>query len=360
MKTEIRNRMPPLGKIPPEIFDEIIYPNLGAKNPGLLVGPYHGVDCAIVEIGGDNVMAITCDPFYIVPQYGFEKAAWFAFHILASDISTTGLAPCYVCVDLNLPPDIKEDEFKFMWESFSRECAKYGVAVAAGHTAKYAGCNYPMVGGAFMWAFGKKGSYVVPSMAAEGDLLIITKGAAVEASALMAVTFPKKIEKAFGKDFALRSQEMFYDMSVLEDALTAASYGLRENGVTAMHDATECGVYGGVFEIARASGKGVKLYKEKIYVDERVSKICRLFGMDPYSSISEGTLILTAGEAHAERIVRRLADKGIAAFICGEITPKEKGMIISENGREKELKHPVIDPFWAAFERALKEAEEDG
>lgn len=356
MKTMIKNKMPALGKITPEVFDEVIYPNLGAKNSGLIVGPRHGVDCAIVDTGGDSVMAITCDPFYIVPQYGFEKAAWFAFHILASDISTTGLAPSYVCVDLNLPPVIKEEEFKLMWESFSRECWKYGVAIAGGHTAKYAGCNYPMVGGAFMCALGKKGGYVVPSMAREGDLLIITKGAAVEASALMAATFPDKIEKAFGRDFLFQAQKMFYDMSVLEDALTASSCGLGKNGVTAMHDATECGVYGGIFELARASGKGVKLYKDKIHIDERASKICELFGMDPYSSISEGTLILTTGEAHAQRVIKRLSDKGIEAFICAQITAPEKGMVLSDKGSEKELKHPIIDPFWDAFEKAMKES----
>jgi len=202
--------------------------------------------------------------------------------------------------------------------------------------------------------FGKKGSYVTPTMAKEGDLLIITKGAAVEASALMGATFPEKIKKAFGANFARECEKMFYQMSVLEDALTAASYGIGDKGVTSMHDATECGVYGGIFEVARASNKGVKLYKEKIYVDEKTKKICEHFGMDPYSSISEGTLIITAREKHADKIVKRLEEKGIGAYICGEIKARSYGMVLSENNKESELKHPLIDPFWSAFDRALK------
>lgn len=351
----IKTKMPSVGKITPEVFDEIIYPNLGAKKKQLIFGPQNGIDCAIIETGADSVMAITCDPFYIVPKFGFDKAAWFAFHILASDLCTSAIRPEYVSIDLNLPLEINEADFKLMWESFSNECKKYNVAIAAGHTAKYVGCNYPMIGGAFMWGFGKKDSYVLPNMAKEGDLIIITKGAAIEASAIMAVTFPEKIEKAFGKNFLKQAEKMFYDMSVVEDALIASSYGIRENGVTGMHDATECGVYGAIFEVARASKKGVKLYKEKIYMDERVAKICSFFGMDPYSSISEGTLVITARYNHADKIVERLNNEGIKAFICGEIKPAEYGMVLVENNIEKELKYPVVDPFWLAFERAFKE-----
>ncbi len=353
MKIKMKNKMPELGKISPEIFDEAIYPNLGAKRSEIISGPRHGVDCAITDIGNGKIMAMTCDPFYIVPNYGWEKAAWFAFHILASDLATSGLAPQFAAVDLNLPADIKENEFASMWRAFSDECVKYGVAIAGGHTAKYAGCSWPMAGGGFMWAFGDKNSYVTPAMACENDAVIITKGAAVEAAAIMACTFPDRVEAAFGKAFAKKSQELFWDMSVLEDCLVCRDYGLGDKGITSMHDATECGIYGGIFEVARASKKGVRLYKNEIHIDPRVEKICGLFGMDPYSSISEGTLIITAKQKHAEKIVRALEDKNIKAFICGEITAPEKGMVLADNSGEHELKHPVTDPFWGAFEKEM-------
>ncbi|MEW5950433.1 MAG: AIR synthase family protein [Elusimicrobiota bacterium] len=354
MEIKVKNRMPQLGKISPEIFEEIIYPNLGYKNESVITGPKHGIDCAVTDIGGGRVMAMTCDPFYIVPQYGWEKAAWFAFHILASDLATSGFSPQFAAADLNLPPEIKDEEFKEMWEAFSKECSKYKVSIVSGHTAKYAGCSWPMAGGGFMWSFGDKNSYVTPAMAREGDLIMITKGAAVEAAAIMACTFPEKVEEAFGEKFSKKSQDIFWQMSALEDCLVCSSYGLRDRGVTSMHDATECGVYGGIFEVARASQKGVKLYKDKIYVDPYVEKICGLFEMDPYSSISEGTLIITVKEKHADNLKEALGEKGIKSFICGEIRPQKEEMKIEEKGKEKELKHPIIDPFWSAFEKALK------
>lgn len=348
---KIKNKMPELGKISPEIFNEIIYPNLGHKSKDILVGPQHGVDCGIVDLGNNKVMAVTCDPFYIVPQYGWEKASWFAFHILASDISTTGLKPQFFSVDLNLPPEITEEEFYVMWKTLSDECKKYNISILTGHTAKYAGCNYPMVGGAFMMAIGDKDKYITTNMAKEGDLIIITKGAAIEAAAIMASTFPNRIVEEFGEEFLNSAKELFYSMSTFEDAMTVAEYGVRDRGATTMHDATECGIYGGIFEIAKASNKGIILYKDKIILDERVEKICKLFNMDPYTSISEGSLIITARPEHAENIVNLLKSKGINASVCGEITSPEKGMKLIENGKERKLEHPVIDPFWQAFER---------
>ncbi len=95
--------LPTIGKISPEIFDDLILPRLGAPSPRILAGPQHGVDVGVVDIGGGQVMATTCDPVFIVPEYGFRRAAWFALHILASDAATSGLRPTYLCVDLNLP-----------------------------------------------------------------------------------------------------------------------------------------------------------------------------------------------------------------------------------------------------------------
>ena len=143
-------------------------------------------------------------------------------------------------------------------------------------------------------------------------------------------------------------------MSVVEDALTAVSIGVREKGVTAMHDATECGVWGALYEVAQASGLGVRVEKEKIVVEEGVPEVCRLFGIDPYASISEGTLIIACKVNKADDIVKALAGKNIKSSVVGELTKPEKGMMLVEKGKEKKLVHPIVDPFWRAFYGALE------
>ncbi len=347
------NEMPEIGKISPGIFNELIFPRLGAKSDNVLVGPQHGVDVGIVEIG-DKAVSFTCDPVFIVPEYGWDRAAWFAIHILASDAVTCGLKPNFLSIDLNLPMEMTKEQLKILWDTMHQECKRLGISVICGHTARYENCHYPMVGGATIVGVGEKDEYVTPTMARGGDKIIITKGPAIEATGIFATMFPQSIEKKFGHDFSQRAQHIFYKMSVVEDAMTAVSVGVRENGVTAMHDATECGVWGGLYELAQAAGLGARVEKERIIVEDCVVEICSYFGIDPYASISEGTLIIACREHKAQEVVEALSRKGIKSSIVGELTKPEKGMVLVEGGKEKRLDHPIVDPFWQAFYNALE------
>ncbi len=349
------SEMPEIGKISPEIFNELIFPRLGAKNKKVLVGPQHGVDVGIVEIG-DKAVSFTCDPVFIVPEYGWERAAWFAIHILASDSVTCGLKPKFLSVDLNLPMEITKEQLEVLWDNMHQECERLGISVICGHTARYENCHYPMVGGATVIGIGEKYEYVTPTMVRAGDKIIITKGPAIEATGIFATMFPRLIEEQFGHDFSQKAQQIFYQMSVVKDAMTAVSVGVRENGVTAMHDATECGVWGGLYELAQAAGLGVRVEKEQIVVEDCVTEICSYFDIDPYASISEGTLIIACREHKAREVVAVLSQNDIKSSIIGELTEPEKGMVLVEGGREKKLEHPIVDPFWQAFYNVLEKS----
>ncbi|MDH4068532.1 MAG: AIR synthase-related protein, partial [Dehalococcoidia bacterium] len=235
-----------------------------------------------------------------------------------------------------------------------RECEKLGIAIVCGHTARYENCHYPMVGGATVISVGEKDEYVTPKLARAGDRIIITKGPAIEATGIFATMFPQLIEERFGLDFSQRAQQIFYDMSVVEDAMTAVSVGVRERGVSAMHDATECGIWGALFELSQAAKLGIRIEKERITIKDCVEDICDLFAIDPYSSISEGTLVIACREQKAEEVVEALSRKGIPSSIVGELVDPKYGMALVEEGKEKKLEHPLVDPFWAAFYGALK------
>jgi len=355
MKEATKAELPAVGKISAEIFTEVIYPCLGRQRAAVLVGPQHGVDIGIVDLGHDQVMALTTDPIFIVPPYGWERSAWFAVNILCSDAATSALPLTYMTVDLNLPRSIGRPEFERMWRAVHAECEKLGVSIVTGHTGRYEGCDYPMVGGATVIAIGPRDQYVTPAMARPGDAVILTKGPAIEATGLFAATFPQRVAARFGADFARRAEDVFWQMSVVEDARIVAAVGVRDRGVTAMHDATECGVWGGLVEIAEASRIGMHIEQEKIPVPDTVAGVCELFGIDPFTSISEGTLLLTCRPARADEVVRQLNAAGIAAAIIGEALPPERGCRRSLRGKETPLVHPRVDPFWVAFGKAASE-----
>ncbi len=352
----MNDKLPPLGKISPEFFERVIRPHLGAPSPRVLVGPRHGVDIGIVEVAEGTVMALTTDPVFVVPEYGWERAAWFAVHILASDAATSGLPLAFATFDLNLPLSINEEELEVLWRAIDAECRALGISVVTGHTARYAGCSYPMVGGATFAALGPATRYVTPAMAEPGDQVIVTKGPAIEATGLFGVTFPDRIEKALGKQTALEAEALFRRMSVVQDCRTAASIGVRSRGVTSMHDATECGLYGGLVEVAQASGVGMRIEKDAIPVPDAVTKVCAHFGIDPFTSISEGTLIVTCKPFRAQALLAACSGVSIPAAIIGEVTEKGSGILLVEGGTERELTHPRMDPFWAAFGEAIAES----
>jgi hydrogenase expression/formation protein HypE len=351
----VKAQLPTIGKVSAEIFDEITLPQLGRKHPDVVVGPQNGVDVGIVDLGNGQVMVTTTDPIFVVPPYGWERSAWFAVNILASDAATSGIAPKYITIDLNLPMSITRSEFEILWSTIHKECDKIGMGVITGHTGRYEGCEYPMIGGATVICIGSKDSYVAPTMARPGDKVLITKGAAIEASGLFAVTFPHKVALKYGATFAKEAEELFWQMSVVDDALTAAEVGVRENGVTAMHDATECGVWGGLAEIAQASKVGLAVEKGAIILQDAAQKVCQLFDIDPYASISEGTLIITCRPPKARQVCDRLMDKGIPTTVVGEVCDAQEGVRYIENGRQHDLVHPKVDPFWAAFGKAASE-----
>lgn len=337
------------GKATMELFEQVILRRLGSADPDVLVGPRHGVDVGVVRVAAGVAMALTTDPVFVVPAYGWERAAWFAVHILASDAATSGLPLRWMAVDLNLPPDITDADLTELWDGFSRACADLGIAVVTGHTARYDGCAWPMVGGATCMALGGDDAYVTPTMARPGDRVVVTKGAAIEASALFAATFPDRLAAGVGGEVVRAADALFERMTVVPEARVAAAFGLRDAGVTSMHDATEGGVLGGLLEVAAASEVGMWVDRDAIPVRPEVRAVCDHVGIDPYVSISEGTLIATVVPHRAEAYLAALATEGIEAAIVGEVTEASSGRVLEIGGRAQALEHPGLDPFWGAF-----------
>jgi hydrogenase expression/formation protein HypE len=348
------------GKATADLFEQVILRRLGARDPAVLVGPRHGVDVGVVQVADGVAMAVTTDPVFVVPAFGWERAAWFAVHILASDAATSGLPLRWMAVDLNLPPEVSDDELTSLWDGFSRTCEDLGIAVVTGHTARYDGCAWPMVGGATCIALGPGTGYVTPTMASPGDRVVVTKGAAIEATALFAATFPERLTDALGPGTVAAADALFERMTVVPEARVAAEFGLRGAGVTSMHDATEGGVLGGLLEVAAASETGMRVDVRAIPVRPEVRAVCDHVGIDPYTSISEGTLIATVVPDRADAFVRSLARRGIDAALVGEVTDPAAGRVLVDGEDERPLEHPGLDPFWGAFAAWAGEAAASG
>ena len=355
-----------LGKLSPAAFQRIVAPHLGAARAEVLVGPRAGVDCAVVKLSAGRVMTLTTDPLSLVPCLGLAASARLACHLLASDLWTAGIPPAYATVDFNLPPHMGDDDFAAYWEAMSDEWRRLEVAVVAGHTGRYSGCDYSVIGAATLIGIGDEGRYLSPAMAAPGDRLIVTKGCAIEATAVAAHLIPGRLTAALETagmtrpeaEAALeRARASLAQVSVVADCRIALRVGVRDRGVSALHDATEGGVLGGLLELAKASGNDMRVEAALIPLAVEARAACEAWGgIDPPWTLSEGTLIAAVRPAFVAAVRAALTDEGIPAAEVGEVMEGSGRLwLTAADGSVRTIDAPEPDPYWAAYDRAVRE-----
>ncbi len=205
-----------------------------------------------------------------------------------------------------------------------------------------------------MFGLGRDTAYVTPASAVDGDDLLATKSAAIEATAVLASTFPQHVRRRLGRNTLNRSLKLVHSVSTVKDSSLAASVGLHDRGVTAMHDVTEGGVLSAVLDIAEASGLTATVNREEIPVNDEVEQVCRLFRIDPLLSLGQGCLIIASRPHRTSKAVRKLRSAGIRAQIIGKLSKGRGPSTIRFMGSAKPLVRPSRDPYWGAYWRNLK------
>lgn len=256
--------------------------------------------------------------------------------------------------DFNLPPTLNDVQFAKYWRAFDREWKKLGLSIIGGHTGRYPGLDYTIIGGGFVMAIGPSDRYLTSTMANTGDDIVLTKGAAIETTAVLAHSFPTKVRKRLGERLFDRAHSYLKKVTTVEDAMNAIKVGVRNQGVTAMHDATEGGVIAGIIELATASELGAVVNVDDIKTSEETREICKLFRIDPLVSLSEGSLLLACRPFATDRVLSRLASKGIPSQLIGKLSSKFKGCRgVTSNGT-RILRYPSADPYWKAYTRGIE------
>ncbi len=341
------------GKIQEGFFKHTIFPYCGASRAEVLAGPQYGVDVAIINLPNGMDMALTSDPLSLVPSIGLQESAWLSVHLMANDMATTGVAPQYAQLVLNLPEQTTGLQFETYWQYIHYYCKEINVAITGGHTGHAQGQQSTMAGGGTMIAIAPANSFLLSKNAAPGDVIIVTEEAAMLSSSILALSFPQRVKKNCGLENYHAACELFYKTSSLRAALAAVDRSA-DKQVTAMHDVTEGGVLGAVYELAVAAGHGAVIERDQLPVGMPQQAICDLFQIDPLYCVGAGSMIITARPDRYQQVVQRLQAGGIKATVVGAITTKEEGIVIRNDHKEERLQHPGADPYWAAFFHALK------
>jgi hydrogenase maturation factor len=339
-----REGMSDLGKVAPEFFADHIRPYLGADRDDVRLGPTHGVDFGVVDVG-DAAVAVATDPVSVLPDLGFERAGRFALHVVLADVAVSGLTPSHLAIAFTLPPEMEDGAFARVWRAIDAEATELGVSVVTGHTARYAGCAFPWVGGATAFAVGDPADLVRPDGARPGDDLLVTKGPAVETTGLLTTLFPEQFDLPAAT--LADAQARLDEASCVRDATTAAAAG----PVTAMHDATEGGVHGALVEMAASAGVRFDVDRSAIPVRPGVRETCAALGIDPWAATTSGSLVVTVDSAGTDAVRSALEARGTPVAHVGQVREGDGVYVDGER-----IEHPRIDPSWEAYDRLARQA----
>jgi len=288
-----------VGKIDLDTFKDFILKRLGNPDRTVIVPPMTGVDAGVVDLEDGRVLIIAEDPIFMVPGQPLEMFGWYTVHIGASDVAVMGVAPRYMTYSLLMPPGTPDRTCAPSWTS-------YTASQGAGHRNRggphgllprpriaHHRRHHGLLGVRQAQVRHARGRAPGGRRAAHQGPRDRGRGHPVRPKGEGAPRGPSRelVEKA---------KATCMQMTVVRDALVA----MRAGGVTAMHDATEGGVIGGLFEIANASGVGMEVDESRMVYPEEVKMVAEALRFDAQAAIAEGTLLLTVRPSHSEKVIR--------------------------------------------------------
>jgi hydrogenase maturation factor len=318
----------PFGKINPHILGRLIAKYTG-QDPRIVIGPGVGEDATIIDMGDIYLVAKTDPITHVTSEVGY-----YAVHINANDIAAMGGKPLWFLATVLMPPKSDERTVENIFSQISKACKTLGVSYCGGHTEVTRCVNIPVVVGQMLGEVNK--SELKPSSAAQpGDDLIMTKAAAIEGTAIIALEKAKELKAHFEKRLILLAQGYLRQpgISILKEASVAASFA----EVHALHDPTEGGIATGIYELAAASRLGVEVYRERIPVSEETERLCEHFGVDPLGVFASGSLLIGAAPSVSDALLGALRREGIAADRIGIFVEKKKGMTLIKDSKATPL-----------------------
>lgn len=343
-----------LGKIDHQLFEGIIRQKCGKQRAEVSTVPQFGVDVSVVDLPGGMAMVNTSDPLSLIPSLGLEESAWLSVHLMANDMATTGFAPMYAQFVLNLPSTFSKTDFEVYWNYIHTFCAEIGTAITGGHTGFVEGQNSTIAGGGTFTTVAPKSQILTSTMAKSGDSILVTKQCAISSAAILAMSFPETIKNKLGNEVWQKASESFYDTSSLKEALVAVGPEHHYKEVTAMHDVTEGGVLGAIYEMVSASAKGALIYDDQLPIGYVQNEVCELFNLDQRNCVGAGSMIISCKKGAEASVIDRLKTEGINCTVVGEVKEPSHGIKIVEQGEQKDMIYIEEDPYWAAFFKAFK------
>ncbi|MBP3421399.1 MAG: AIR synthase family protein [Lachnospiraceae bacterium] len=326
-----------IGKVPENVLKRSILKQIKTKRAEVLVGAGVGEDCAAIALAPDEVMVLSTDPITGTTK---DIGKW-AVMVSANDIASSGAEVIGMLVCAMLPPDISEAELKEAMQQIEISCEELNIQVVGGHTEITDAVTRPIL---TMTGIGKvkKDKLLATGGAKPGQDIVVTKWIGLEGTSILAKEKEEELLSKFPRHLVDEAKDYDRMMSVIPEAAIAV-----KSNVSAMHDITEGGVFGALWELAESAGVGLTVDLKKLPIKQTTVEICNFYDVNPYELMSSGSMLMATDSGHD--LVRALEEEHIHAVVVGKVTDSNDKIVI--NGDETRfLEPPKTDELYKALQ----------
>lgn len=332
----------PIGKLPPEHLARLLS-KYARSDPRLIIGARVGEDAAVIDMG-DRYLVAKTDPI----TFATDEIGWYVVNINANDIACAGARPRWFLATLLLPEGKTDITLvDTIFQQMTEACNQLDVTLVGGHTEITHGLDRPVVVGQMLGEVAPD-QLVASAGVRVGDVILLTKGIAVEATAIIAREKEDQLRNVFEAEYLQRCQGFLHDpgISVVRDAHIAQAAGV----VHAMHDPTEGGLATGLWEMSQAANVGLEIDYAAIPILPETAALCSQFGLDPLGLIASGALLIACPPGESKPILASLQAAGITATCLGRAVERERGVTLTQEGRKQPLPTFARDEIARLFE----------
>lgn len=309
------------GKLSQSMLSRSVLKQLHSKNDRVLVGPGFGLDACAVSTQEGEAIVMSVDPITLSGVHAGMLAVYGAFN----DIAAMGAKPVGILCSILLPTSSNETELRAVIKEMDEACGEFGAQILGGHTEVSRAVKEILVTVTGVGVAAESKLTSAKNVEAGMDI-IVTKWVGLEGTVVLAMEQEEKLLTRYTRPFLDKAQGYLKYLSVVPEAAVAM-----QSGVSAMHDASEGGIFGALWEMAEAAGVGLEIDLKKIPIRQETIEICEFFDINPYKLMSQGALLMAAKDGN--EIVRALSAEGIPAVIIGKATDSNDRVLITEGER---------------------------
>ena len=305
------------GKLQPDVLKKKVLNYTGAIRNDLLVGGGIGEDAALIKISDFNfnkgILVAASDPV----TGAAKNSGKLLVHINANDVACKGADPAWLIVTL-IVPDKNEMGTSFIENIMSEihiECQKMNIAIAGGHTELTDRYEQPVISGTML---GITEYNLSTKNIKEGDYILVTGHAGLEGMSIIANDREDLFRKIFNPGEIKEIRSWGDDFSVVEPAKILRQFSHY------MHDPTEGGLNGALYEIQQGCGIGIEIYEKNIPVSPLTLRASEKLNFNPMNLISSGMLIAVIPPDKISQAQEALKAHNISSEIIGKFVSDKK------------------------------------